>query len=321
MDKLKGLSAKTYFDQAKWFLNAYLERYGVEEAENVWNFAHKMVELDEKNGKEGGELDELYAHRFLEQYGETMTVLKLREVLREIDIDTNKKVSLTEYLISRYKCDWHELVNAAQSDNKEEIDEAVRLVEQASQAVTAAQEAKKAALAAENEARKLAQEARDAEAAQRQAEAATKAALAELEAQEKAFADKKADLEAKSETGGMVSRNKAKNELQQLLAEDPLPLQRAKINQGATVRAEEKSTKAAVAKREEAEAAAQRAADATAAAEQAVQDAEDSMRKAEEYLEEVKSKPGSGAGAIWWMERELHEQRKYMPQKRGGIAK
>ena len=28
-----------------------------------------MVELDEKNGKEGGELDELFAHRFLEQYG------------------------------------------------------------------------------------------------------------------------------------------------------------------------------------------------------------------------------------------------------------
>lgn len=307
MDKLKQLSSLKYAEQAKWFLNAYFEKYGEDEYEKVWNYAHKMAELDEKNGADGNELDELYAHRFLEIYGETMTVREMREILRKIDIDTNNKVSLSEYLISTYGCDWHELVNAAQSDNKEEIDEAMRLVAEAAEAVNAAQDARKAAREAEAA-------ARSAEAEQRKAEAATKAALAELEAEEKAFADKKADLQRRSEEGGLVSRNKAKNELQQLLAEDPLPLQRAKINQGATVRAQEKSTRAA-------EAAAQRATEASNAAEQAVTDAQASMQKAEEYLHEVKSKPGSGKGAVWWMERELHEQRKFMPMAKGGIAK
>lgn len=69
--------------------------------------------------------------------------------------------------------------------------------------------------------------------------------MQELQAQEKAVADKIADLQKKSEEGGVVSRNKAKAELEQLKAEDPLPLQRAKLNQGAAVRKSEKARKAA----------------------------------------------------------------------------
>ena len=55
------------------------------------------------------------------------------------------------------------------------------------------------------------------------------AALAEVKKQEDAYNAKTETLKKKSEEGGVVSRNKAKNELAQHLAEDPLPLRQAKI--------------------------------------------------------------------------------------------
>jgi hypothetical protein len=56
-------------------------------------------------------------------------------------------------------------------------------------------------------------------------------ALASVNAQEKAFKDAIADLEAKSndESLSTVKKNKAKAELAQLKQEDPLPLRKAKI--------------------------------------------------------------------------------------------
>jgi len=35
----------------------------------------------------------------------------------------------------------------------------------------------------------------------------------------------------------------------------------------------------------------------------------------------VKAKPGKCHGAIWWMEKELEEQKKYLPASKGGITK
>ena len=56
-----------------------------------------------------------------------------------------------------------------------------------------------------------------------------------MKKQEDAYATKTATLTKKSEEGGVVSRNKAKNELAQHLAEDPLPLRQAKITAEAAV--------------------------------------------------------------------------------------
>jgi len=47
-------------------------------------------------------------------------------------------------------------------------------------------------------------------------------------------------------------------------------------------------------------------------------DAECKVAAAEAYLEEVKAKPGTPHGAIWWLERELAEQKKYLPSSKGG---
>ena len=61
--------------------------------------------------------------------------------------------------------------------------------------------------------------------------------------------------------------------------------------------------------------------DAKAAAAAALADAEQKVAEAEAFLEEVKAMPGSADGALWWMERELHEQKKFLPESRGGIRR
>jgi len=50
-------------------------------------------------------------------------------------------------------------------------------------------------------------------------------------------------------------------------------------------------------------------------------DAARKVAEAEAYLEEVKRRPGSPHGAIWWMERELHEKKKFLPSSKGGVSK
>jgi regulator of protease activity HflC (stomatin/prohibitin superfamily) len=104
-----------------------------------------------------------------------------------------------------------------------------------------------------------------------------------------------------------VSRNKAKAELAAHLAEDPLPLRKAKITLQAAERKAEKALKAAT--------------EARQAADDAVAAAQRKFEEAQAYLEEVKSKGGSGEGLMWWLERELTEKKKYMPTSKGGIRK
>ena len=350
-EKLKELTTFTYKNQAIWFLNAYWETLSAE-GEIIWKWVHKCEEFDLQKGKEGNELDELNAHRFLEFFNETQTVREMRDSLRStgaIGAGPVKMVPLIHFLVFRFKVNFHELVNASQGDNKAEIEEAQRMLEavqaafreseekarEAAAALARAKQREAEAAAAVENAKKQEQEAYDRAAESAAAQKELEAALAELKAQEDAYNNKKLDLERKSQEGGVVSRNKAANELAQHLAEDPLPLRRAKITQEAAVKkaerarleaeaAAERSSQARAAS-EEARAAAERAAAeseaAKNAAEAAVEEAANRVGEAEEYLKKVKSKPGQAQGAIWWLERELYEQRKYLPASRGGIAK
>jgi len=276
-----------------WFLNAVWNNHSAQ-AETLWNYKHKCDELDIQNGAAGNSLDELNAHRFLEAFNEPMTVKDLRERLRETGaVDRVKVVPITHFLLFKYNVNWRNLVNASQGDNQAEVDKAQHMLNGAKAACTLAIEQEQIA------------HQRRAEAIQAQRE--LEAALAELKAQEDAYNNKKADLEKKSQEGGVVSRNKAANELAQHLAEDPLPLRRAKI-----------TTEAAVKKAERARIASEEAAEQAANARVA---AENRVSEAEAYLNEIKSRAGSAQGAIWWIERELHEQRKYLPTAKGGISK
>jgi len=79
----------------------------------------------------------------------------------------------------------------------------------------------------------------------RTAQEELEAALADVKAQEEAYNNRTQELKAKSEEGGLVQRNKAKNELAQHLGEDPLPLRRAKITLEAAVKKADRATKVA----------------------------------------------------------------------------
>jgi hypothetical protein len=291
-EKLKDLFSKTYKEQAVWFLNGYWKQQE-KEAENIWKYAQKMVELDKDKGKEGNQLDEFQAHRFLESFKDPLTVLEMREKLFKVGIEKTKFVSLSAYLLSHYTADWHYLVNAPQGDNQEEVLKAQQLLDSVQKAFVDVQNTAQASVARESEART--------------AEAASKEAKLEVQKLEAAYHEKTAQLTKKTEEGGVVSQNKAKAELAQHLAEDPLPLRRAKISAEAAHKKAENAVAAAIAAR--------------AAAEKALEDAQLRVAEAQKYLDEVSSRPGSAAGALWWINRELHEARAYMPTSKGGYAK
>jgi len=252
---------------------------------------------------------------------------------------------------------------AEEAEAKKAEAEAKKAEAEAKQRETEAHNSAEQAKQRETDAKSKAQIAKQKEAEAKSAQDELEAALHELKAQEDAFNAKTEDLKRKSEEGSVVSQNKAKNELAQHLASDPLPLRKAKITQEAAVKKAERATKAAAEARTASEAAAneatkarkaaeesaKQASNARAVAEEAARRAEDAARKAEAsrkaseeatrqaeaaldemqkrvdeaeaYLNEVKSRPGKAAGAIWFMERELFEKKKFMPERKGGIAK
>lgn len=95
--KFDDVCKMTYPKQGQFFLNAYWKECR-DQAEEVWMFAQKFIDLDVRRGA-GNMLDEFYAHKFLENLGRVQTVLELREALRKIDKNNDKHMSLIEYLI------------------------------------------------------------------------------------------------------------------------------------------------------------------------------------------------------------------------------
>jgi len=295
---------KKYADQAIWFLNGFWPEVQ-SHAEEVWKWVELFGQLDQDKKADGCELDEFWSHKFLESLGQTMTVIEMREKFRTIDVDFNKRMSLTEYLAYHFKKSIQEVIDAPQGDNQEEI-------EAAQAAVEAAQKAVDEMVARLDEAKAASDAAEAAAAPYRAAVAENEKALEELHAQEKAYQDKKESLEkTKNDMSiGVVKRNKAANELDQLLSEDPLPLRKAKINQEATLRKMEKAAKPF-------NEASAKATAAKEVAEAAVAEAEKMLQAAVDSLNEAKKKGGVAHGAIWWMERSLEEKRKYMPGYKG----
>ena len=274
--KWEEISTKKYADQCKWILNGFWGKLEGE-AENIWKWCQTFSELDPEAKAEGHELDEFWSHKFLETLGETMTVIEMREKFRKIDADFNKKMSMLEYIIYRFDLNIHAVINAPQGGgDPAQINLAQAKVDEAQKAVDDMNAKLAAAKAAEEE---------------------NKKALQELQMQEKAYEDKKAELtKVKTDMSiGVVKRNRAANELDQLLAEDPLPLRKAKITQAATVKKSEK---------------------ATAAANAAVAQAEAKLQEALDFLEQAKANGDVAKGDIWWMQREITEKKKYLPKSR-----
>jgi len=339
------LTRKKYSDQAIWYLNGFWLDGGAEqESENIWNCAHKFIELDSRK-KEGNELDEFWSHKFLESLGETLTVIQLREKMRKIDLDANGKMALLEYLMFKYSKKIPEVLNAPQGDNREELEKAqaeLQAVQDALESVqtklaeqkTAKDEVERRLKDQQKKTAEQKQKLTEQKAAEdevRSAEDELRSAVAELKSQEDNFHRQVDELTRKSESGdSIVAKNKAKQELAQLKQENPLPLRRAKITQEAALRKVEKQRQAVEAVTREVEAATRQAEAAARELEHAKHEAEESTRRVEQavretevqfqqaldYLEEVKKKGGVARGAIWWMERELTEVKKYLPRSK-----
>ena len=248
----------------------------------------KFIELDQAKGGEGNELDEFQAHKFLESLEETMTVLEMRQVLREVDQDANGQTALLEYLLFRYKFTVEECVNSPQGGNQEEVDaaqakfddlqaklatqmELVATLDAASEelavavrdldeaiketeaAVAELTEAVAATQAAVAELEAAAAELQTAEDTLHAAETELEEAIAALDAESEAYHGAIATAEAKAndDSLGVVTRNRAAAELSQLKAEDPLPLRKAKITQEASLRKVGKEKKKVLKAKEE----------------------------------------------------------------------
>lgn len=289
INSFADLTALPYKNQAVWFLNGFWSEFddGSKVGNETYDLLEKFVDLD-PNGKEGKELDEFNAHRILEMHDQTLSAIKMREALRTIDLDSNNKMALIEFLVWQHKKTPEATVNAPQGENQE----AMAAAEQKMAEVQAALDDLQPKLEAATQAFNIVKAAEDEVAA----------AVAELKAQEEAYAAKVAELERKSTdtSTGIVTRNKAAAELAQLKAEDPLPLRKAKITQEAALRKAEKARVAAEEPKRRLE--------------EAYAELESKMQEAVDELEQAKRAGGRAHGALFWMERDLFEADKSLPR-------
>jgi len=318
MDGWNRLVNKNHTKQAQWWLNGFwgdLEK----EADAIWDLVHIMIEIEcgkpKKYGKlkweekEGHDLDQFQAHRFLEQIGESMTVKELRSKIGFLDIDKNKRLSLTEFLVDKYKKNIVDVIEAPQGGQaaQEALDRATKKVDDAVEKMNEASEA--ATKAAESSA-----EAKTAEEVSKASTDACQQASEAVEAQEEKRNKKLTKLRNKVENkDGRLSQmkvNTARNELAQLEDEDPLPLRKAKLTQKAALSKQTKAHKLA-------KKASKKAAAAAEAAELRKNEAETLLQEARDALTELKEKgDGIAHGNIWWMEKELAERQKNMPRSK-----
>jgi len=91
-------------EQAATFLRSFVGEFGGR-FEEVLDLAQDFKKYGPKTAVPGSvcELEEDAAHLFLEKRNETLTVRELRDALRAIDIDMNKKMSFIEFLLWKFQ--------------------------------------------------------------------------------------------------------------------------------------------------------------------------------------------------------------------------
>lgn len=351
--KFAEITSLTHSEQAIWWLNGFWEEGAKDYAEEMWGIAHKFIETQidgpilygskKQEIKEDSDLDEFKSHRILEILGETMTVVELRKHLAELDLDKNKRMAISEYLLDKYKKTPEALCTAPQGDvdpaelaaaqdacdkASEALDNAATEAAASAAALSASKEAAAASAKAKTEADAALAEAQAAEAVVRAAEAEVQAAVDEITKLEKVKQDKidKAQAVIDDPNAGQVKKGRAIQEKEAILAEDELPLRKAKITQTAALKRAAKARAAAESVTEKSNAAAAAAAEAKEAADAAEAEAdkakqaadeaqvaaEASLAEAKAALDELKNKgTGSPQGKLWWMERILTEKKKF----------
>ncbi|ELP92457.1 hypothetical protein EIN_523450 [Entamoeba invadens IP1] len=307
-ETFKHLNAKVYKEQAIWMLNAMWPSTKSAKAEEIWKFVQIFSDLDQENHASGCCLDELNMHRVFEKLNSQKTVQEMRSQMKKAGLENFKKFGLLHFLVFYYDQDWKKITNAPQGDNSEQLENAKKLLEAVSKQLEECQKKAEAAKKSAEEADKRQKEAQKAE------DEVTKA-LDEVKSQEDAKNKKREQLQKKIETAGLVAKNAAIQELAKLDNEDDLPMRRAKTTLEAAQRKAAKAVKIATEAKEKADSDA-------AEADKAVEETQKKVEEAEKFLkEQQESAGGNGQGTMWWMQRELDEKKKYMPMRKGGVAK
>lgn len=97
----KLIEKKTYAQQAVHFLNAFwpeLEAKDPNLKEVIFGWIDKMNQIDDPSGHS---LDEHQAHRFWEAIGGALTVIAMRQKLRTVDLDCDKRMSFLEFALCK----------------------------------------------------------------------------------------------------------------------------------------------------------------------------------------------------------------------------
>lgn len=355
-EKFSQICKMPHSEQGIWFLNGYWESLGDQaeaRAEEIWKMVHQFIEvqLDKPllygrkmiEFEEGCDLDEFKSHRILELMGGAVTVVELRKRLKKLDLDSNKRMCIMELLVDKYEKTPEEICTLPQgSVAPEELAKAQSACDSASEAMNKASADAEAAAKAVEDSKKASADsaeakiaadqaldaARGAEEAVKNAEAELQASIEEMKALEQAKADKleKCQKIIDDPEISTVKKGKAVQERDATLAEDPLPLRKAKITQTAALKkvtkareAAEVSTKqshdaseAAAQAKTDAEAAEVAAHDAKEVADAAKVAAAEAEKEAHGALEALKAKGGSPFGKLWWMDRILAEKKKFM---------
>ena len=335
---LVELCKKPFERQAKHFINAFWDRssskhkpFGEnqQECERIYTWSQEFSSFDK--GQRGNELDEFEAHQFLEKCVGALTVHDMRSALKAIDIDFNRMMSLTEFLIFHYALqerDWVYLVNWSPGMSVAQR----RLIEAAQAQMGEAREklnvsremlekSQEAALSAQKEQESAQKEASLLEAAAAESTKATQ----ELEAQEQAKKDELAKQEAMAcdDTLSTVKQSRAKAQVAILKNDNGQALRTLRITQGAAAR---KMAKAAAKMKEaasKAEASKLEAEQAAKVAEDAVAAADAAVQSTTQQLEEAKAACAEGGceeGTFWWLDRDFEESMKYMGPKQKAKA-
>jgi len=154
MEKIQDLSAE---NQAVYFLNAFWPEVNAQ-ADAIFSQYHGFIDVAKMERTAEGkdvkvedlkDVNEVFARKFLERDGKTMTALAFRSAFREIDVNNDNRMSFIEFLLYDYKQTVDELLKREQATTPEF--EAAKEAYAAVMAAIAVLEKQKADLQAESE--------------------------------------------------------------------------------------------------------------------------------------------------------------------------
>lgn len=299
-----------YADQAKWWLDCFWEDGASKNAEDIYDLANLISRFDDKRGACGCELEMLEALKFLEKTRHSTTRQQLRNHMGKLRSDAHSTcgMALLEFLLHMYP-GFSPVVLATRPP----WDPDMILKEKDAAAKLAMLQGELGALALKMEELSMSsREQKEEEDHLSEIEASFKSAVAAIENERALVQNKKTSLEMKANDASVstVTRSKAFAELQQLIAEDPMPVQKAVATQKAQLKLVTRKKAQVLAKAKMTSEHQEQVDEAEKQLESQIQD----TAKTVSYLGQ---QGAVNKGTVWWMERQLADARKYASPKSG----